>query len=63
MKNSWNKFHSTFSEVRQIYREQGFKAVFKRYGWKLVIGIFCYYLIRDITLYLILPSLVWRSVT
>jgi hypothetical protein len=63
MKQTWAQFHSTFIEVRQIYRENGFKAVFKRYGWKLVVGIFCYYLIRDITLYLILPSLVWRSVT
>jgi hypothetical protein len=63
MKFVWLKIHGTFSEARQIYREKGFKAVFRRYGWRLVVGIFCYYLIRDITLYLIIPALVWRTVT
>lgn len=59
----WAKIRNTFHEARQIYREKGFKAVFKRYGWKLVIAIFCYYLVRDVTLYIIIPALVWRAFT
>lgn len=57
------KIRTTFQEARQIYREKGFKAVFRRYGWKLVVIIFFYYLIRDVTLYIIIPALVWRYFT
>ncbi|MCI0452691.1 MAG: hypothetical protein L0Z51_09940 [Candidatus Latescibacteria bacterium] len=28
-----------------------------KYGWKLVLGVFVYYLIRDLTLYVLLPYL------
>ncbi len=28
-----------------------------RYGWKLVLGVFAYYLIRDLALYVLLPYL------
>lgn len=28
-----------------------------KYGWKLVLGVFVYYLIRDFTLYVLLPYL------
>ncbi len=57
------KLRFSFQEARQIYKEQGFKAVFRRFGWKLVVAIFFYYLIRDVTLYIIIPALVWRAVT
>jgi hypothetical protein len=33
----------------------------KRHGWKLVIAIVVYYLIRDTVLYLIIPYLVARK--
>ena len=29
--------------------------LFKKYGWKAAVGIFFYYLIRDVSLYIILP--------
>lgn len=32
-----------------------FQSIYKKYGWKAVIGIFAYYLVRDITLYIIIP--------
>lgn len=32
-----------------------FKNLYKKYGWKAVAGIFLYYLIRDVSLYIILP--------
>ena len=27
----------------------------KKYGWKVAVGIFFYYLIRDVSLYILLP--------
>ncbi len=63
MKSIWIKINSSFTEARQIYREKGFKAVFRRFGWKLVVIIFCYYLIRDVTLYILIPYLIWKSAT
>jgi hypothetical protein len=36
--------------------------LFKRYGWKLLLGLFLYYLIRDTILYIIIPYLVARQV-
>jgi len=46
---------------RKIYKEQGFKAVLKKGGWKLVVGLFMFYLIRDVILYLLIPYLVAKS--
>ena len=37
-------------KIKKKYRE-----LFKKYGWKLAIGIFFYYLIRDVSLYILLP--------
>jgi hypothetical protein len=33
------------------------RFLFGKYGWKLVLGVFAYYLIRDLTLYVLLPYL------
>ena len=33
----------------------------KKYGWKVGLAIFMYYLIRDVTLYIILPYLIMRG--
>ncbi|MBX2986580.1 MAG: hypothetical protein KF802_01665 [Bdellovibrionaceae bacterium] len=49
------------SEVRQTLRESGVRGTFRRYGWKLVAAVFCYYLVRDLTLYVLLPYLVARQ--
>jgi len=37
-------------KIKKKYRE-----LFKKYGWKLAAGIFFYYLVRDVSLYIILP--------
>ena len=37
------------------YQNHGFKKTIKKYGWKAAVGIFFYYLIRDVSLYIILP--------
>jgi hypothetical protein len=35
-----------------------FQFLLKKYGWKLLVAIFFYYLIRDLILYVLLPYLV-----
>lgn len=49
---------SVLSEVRKTFKEKGFKGVVKRYGWKIFAAFFAYYLVRDVTLYIIFPYLV-----
>ena len=44
-------------ELRSDAKKSGVKIaiknMFKKYGWKLGLAIFIYYLIRDVTLYII----------
>jgi len=54
----WIKFRSQCQDMRLVWKQQGFKALVKQYGWKFFLVVFCYYLIRDITLYLVLPYMV-----
>ena len=44
-----------------IYRQEGFKGVIKKGGWKFVIAFFLFYLIRDSILYLLIPFLVAKG--
>jgi hypothetical protein len=37
------------------------KMMFKKYGWKVGVALFMYYLIRDVILYIIIPYLVVRG--
>ena len=32
-----------------------FTCVIRKHGWKATIGIFVFYLVRDVTLYILLP--------
>ncbi len=45
-------------EVKTTFKEGGFKGLRKKYGWKVFACIIAYYLIRDITLYVVIPYLV-----
>ncbi|MCS6838843.1 MAG: hypothetical protein NZ480_08350 [Bdellovibrionaceae bacterium] len=29
--------------------------LYRKYGWKAVVAVFLYYLVRDVTLYIIVP--------
>ena len=53
------------NELRNNAREscirEAIKIMFKKYGWKLGVAIFMYYLIRDVTLYIIIPYLVYKN--
>ena len=55
-----SRIFSEAKEAHQILRGEGVRALFSRYGWRLVAVIFCYYLIRDLSLYVLLPFLILR---
>ncbi len=46
----------------KIYKEKGLKAAIKSAGWKVFALIFLYYLIRDVTLYILIPYLIAKGV-
>ena len=41
-----------------IIKNEGVKAFVKQKGWKLFIAFILFYLIRDVTLYIIIPYLI-----
>lgn len=43
--------------IFKTYRSEGLRFTFKKFKWKLIAVLFVYYLVRDITLYIILPGL------
>jgi hypothetical protein len=45
-------------ECKSTFKEGGFKAVVRRYGWKIFAVFFIYYLVRDLSLYVLLPYLI-----
>ena len=45
----------------QVFKENGFKAGLKMLGWRAVIAIFVFYLIRDGFLYLLLPYFIAKG--
>jgi len=49
-------------EATLTFRQGGFRGTLKRYGWTLFAGFFLFYLVRDATLYLLLPYLAARGV-
>jgi hypothetical protein len=60
-----SKFRSFFAAGRQLiqeckttFKEGGFRAVIRRYGWKIFAVFFVYYLVRDLTLYVFIPYMI-----
>jgi hypothetical protein len=47
-------------EARSVFREHGLKGVIRRFGWKFFAFFFIYYLIRDLTLYVLIPWYIAR---
>lgn len=44
--------------MRRLLFNEGPRALFRRYGWRFVASIFCYYLLRDLTIYVLVPMLI-----
>jgi hypothetical protein len=57
----FKRYRTFASDVKTELKKHGLRALFRKYGWKLVAVAFTTYLIRDIALYLVLPWLVARS--
>lgn len=49
-------------EWLNIFKEKGLKGFVKEKGWKIVAIFLAYYLIRDTTLYIIIPYLVINNI-
>ena len=58
-------FLNALNDLRLNTRKHGLryalKDIFKKYGWKAGVIIFMYYIIRDVTLYIIIPYLVGKG--
>lgn len=50
------------AEAVVVLRAGGVKGLVRTYGWKLVAAVVVYYLVRDITLYILLPWLVAEGI-
>jgi MFS family permease len=49
-------------EATLTFRQAGLRGTLQRYGWKLFAFFFLFYLVRDATLYIVLPYLAARGV-
>ena len=53
------------NELKHNTRNHGLKyalpELIKKYGWKVGVALFFYYLIRDVTLYIIIPYLIYQG--
>jgi len=45
----------------EIVREEGFRSLIKKKGWKVVAAVFLFYLVRDSILYILIPYLIARG--
>ena len=57
MKVGVNSLIKKLKEYRQVIKKNGFKGFIKIYGWKVVVVVFLYYLVRDSILYILIPYL------
>ncbi len=54
----WRRLMLVVSEARDTFKVSGFKGVVRRYGWRIFAVFFVYYLVRDVTLYVLIPWLI-----
>ncbi|MFZ0390282.1 MAG: hypothetical protein WAN36_07455 [Calditrichia bacterium] len=50
-------------EWKALIKKEGLKGFIKKKGWKFVIAFFLFYLIRDLTLYVILPYFAFSKIS
>ena len=48
-------------EYIAVFKEDGFKGVLRKGGWKILFYFFMFYLIRDSILYILIPFLVVKG--
>ena len=47
-----------FQTMKRVRKESGWRGLFDRYGWRLVVGFILFYLVRDTILYILIPYLI-----
>ncbi|OFZ28322.1 MAG: hypothetical protein A2622_04260 [Bdellovibrionales bacterium RIFCSPHIGHO2_01_FULL_40_29] len=52
------KVMKQMKEMALSIKNDGLRASFKRYGWRLFSLVVAYYLVRDTSLYIVIPYLV-----
>ena len=60
--NYYLRLKEILHEALLTFRESGLKGLFKKYGWKIFLIFFMYYLIRDLILYVFLPYFAYKLV-
>jgi hypothetical protein len=58
----WTKMKTSISDCRITFKESGMKGVIKKYGWKVFAIFFMYYLVRDVTLYILIPAAIAKGI-
>jgi len=53
--SNWSKLKTLLGDMKKTWREAGIKGLYKKYGIKLFLAFFFYYLIRDVTIYILIP--------
>jgi len=56
-----NLIPNFIKENINYYKKNGLKKTIKKLGWKVVLLVFLFYLIRDSILYIIIPYFVARE--
>ena len=54
-------FRGWLRDATATFRKEGFRGILRAYGWKLFAVFVLFYLIRDVTLYIVLPYLAARG--
>jgi hypothetical protein len=54
-------FRAFIREATRTFRAGGFRGLLRVYGWKLLVAFTLFYLVRDVTLYILLPYLAARG--
>jgi hypothetical protein len=68
---AWRKWYEHLRRHRAAitaeYKTNGLRGVIKAYGWRLLLAVFVFYLIRDTILYIIIPlaagRAIWQALT
>ena len=63
IKRQYFWFKTLFVEMKTTWKTLGLKGLYKKYGFKLFVAFFIYYLIRDCVIYLIVPWFIATKLT
>ncbi len=59
----WSSMKSSPSEANSKRSKRArLKEIYRKYGWKMLVGAVLLYLVRDVVLYLLLPYLIARGI-